>query len=151
MSTGSVLRTIIKADVTDDGAVKVYADFLMEYLGYTRFTALRHAAIVRREVITKKQVADATRLIARGSIFHQRLVERISAEVDREEFEGLTVYVVPGRRWPTGNRQSMFTDGEWVSGWTVTVGARWILEVVMNLSITAVYRPGSVGGAAWSN
>ena len=151
MTDADVLRNLIRKNPQKRFFVKLLADELQVQIQLPRFTALRQGAAIRREVITKKQVADATRLIARGSIFHQRLVERISAEVDREEFEGLTVYVVPGRRWPTGNRQSMFTDGEWVSGWTVTVGARWILEVVMNLSITAVYRPGSVGGAAWSN
>lgn len=125
---------LIERNLQDDTAVKMYADYLQEYEYMKPFAALRKAVSVRRAKINAQEMAKVARCMREGSPFVTELRSIISVIVGWVENEGLNIYVVAGRRHPRGIRDTMFTDGEWVSGWHVTVGARWILDMVMGIT-----------------
>src|SRR5262249_11531331 len=109
---------------------RVYADWLMEHRDFSRFKALMTGARIQRESRNALDLAEAATLISKTSLFRNSIMERISAEIDREDFEPMNVYLVPGRRWPVGHIGTEPVGDEDWECWYVTVGARWVIQCV---------------------
>jgi len=136
VSDEEVLRLRVALYPHNKFYVLLLADELQAQYAYRRFKALRKATAVRLTAIAGEHVVQAERCMARGSLFRVPVLSMIEVEVNRLQYETMHVEIVAGRRPPIGVHDSMFTDGEWVHGVSVKVGARWIINAVMNLQIT---------------
>lgn len=135
MGTLTELRRSIRRNPGDKLGAKVYADFLCEYQGYTRWAALRAAGEIRRSEVNADQIQKALRLIDRGGFFRPALEYEIRSAAGIADDYSLELLIVAGSRPPTARITELFTDGESIFWMQVTVGARWIIEAVRAMPI----------------
>jgi len=135
VSEATVLIALIRKNPDKKFYVKLLADELQVQPGMERFAALRHAAAIRREVTKANEMADAAELMRADSPVRHFMIGAIKQHIVANFEDGVTVFLVPGSRPPLPSWNSMFTDGEWVRGATVLIGARWIIHMAEEMEI----------------
>lgn len=135
MNDVTYFRKAIWLNPDDKLGVKVFADFLIEFLGYSRWAALKEGAKIRRDRINAREITLAQNLLsidcpARAAL-RVCIRDYILAPMERT----LNVILVAGSRPPSAEWDGMFSDGEWSHWYNVTIGARWIINTAYSFPV----------------
>ncbi len=114
----------------DKAAALALADHFQEVSGYSRVTALRKVAAVRRAKWDREQMTHAAALLRSDSMWHVWLMDVIAASVGLTPRAARTHVLVRGRGAPKLHRERTRVGDGWTSSRVVTVGASWVLNLI---------------------
>lgn len=128
MTNSELMHAAFVAGVTDDAHTSGWLDAIRDESGCTLMAAVLEVARVWNALAESRELAQATALMAKGSEWKDTLLSAAMAECDIPTGAAVTVFTVAGNQWPRYTDHSIFTDGDWAVGGTLTVGARWLLN-----------------------
>lgn len=144
MSMPSYFERAIWLTPQSEILVLVYADWLQEYVGLSRFSALRRGLWVRRERYAAVALAEAARLMRISSRRRNSVKTMLYAHF-MDSICDETVYVLK----PTGREpRSVISWGPRFEGnhlvRTILIPARWLIEMhawcTLDYNVPALYR-----------
>lgn len=136
MTSQELLLQAITNGLEDDGTTSAALDAIREESGCTLLAAVLEVARVHSASKAARTLTEATSFLAEGSPIRDELRASIQAECADVPTRAFFVVVVEnGDQWPRSVRNSQFSDGEWVYGWQISVGAEWVKREANSIMI----------------
>jgi hypothetical protein len=131
----------VRAHPTEKTLALMAVDALIEEERLTSRRALRLVARVRVAERTADEILHALQAIDATRALSYKIDKVTRKAIGVSDVFHLHYVIVSGSRPPTHEPSSMFTDGEWVYGALVTVGARWVLATRAKINQDDESRP----------
>jgi hypothetical protein len=137
VKNSNILGALLMKHPDEPVLLNMLIDALMEEQGIGKELAVIIADCVREKGEEARQLAQAAELIAEGSSLRVALLDAICRAAKVPRPYSATVLLTPGRTRPHANGLPKRTDHSYWGGWTVTVGATWLLDEVKRQGLAA--------------